>query len=150
MREASIIKKRRYIEATYQVILKEGVKGIKIRTLAEMIGCNSAVLYKYFDNVDHLITLASIRFLKNYMKIFQEMNEMKNRNPIRFSEKMWKVLIEESFKYPDIYYILSLVSTAPRWGKVFMSTSNCSQRRCLRWMGIQSASFTTVTWKSGS
>lgn len=106
MREASIIKKRRYIEATYQVILKEGVKGIKIRTLAEMIGCNSAVLYKYFDNVDHLITLASIRFLKNYMKIFQEMNEMKNRNPIRFSEKMWKVLIEESFKYPDIYYIL--------------------------------------------
>lgn len=106
MREASIIKKRQFIEATYQVILKEGVKGIKIRTLANMIGCTSAVLYKYFDNLDHLITLASIRFLKDYMKIFQEMNEVKNKNPIKFSENMWKIFIDESFKHPDIYNIL--------------------------------------------
>lgn len=102
----SLNKKRQYIEATYNIIRKDGIGQIRIRKLAQMIGCTSAVLYRHFENVEHLITLASIRFLKEYMEAFQQAAQVRKTNPIQYSQDMWKLFTEESFKYPEIYEYL--------------------------------------------
>ena len=102
----SVEKKRQYIEATYHIIQKQGILQIRIRKLVLMIGRTSVVLYRHFENVDHLITLASIRFLKGYMKAFQQTIDSRSRNPIQHSQDLWKLFTQESFKYPEIYEFL--------------------------------------------
>ena len=58
--------KREYVEATYDILRESGIDGFTIRKVAERVGCSSAALYKHFSNADHLLALASVRYLRRY------------------------------------------------------------------------------------
>ncbi|SET68097.1 transcriptional regulator, TetR family [Natronincola peptidivorans] len=64
------IQKRRmmsyFIEAANQIIEEEGMEGVTVRKVADLAGYNSATLYNYFENLDHLIFFASMKHLKEY------------------------------------------------------------------------------------
>ncbi|MDO5409864.1 MAG: TetR/AcrR family transcriptional regulator [Lachnospiraceae bacterium] len=96
-------KKRAYVQAVYRIISEEGFEGVKIRRIAKDVGCTSAVLYKHFDNLDHLITLAAIKFLGGYIRRYQECVRRRNDNAIEYNLMMWKIFIDESFKNVPIY-----------------------------------------------
>ncbi|HIS64140.1 MAG TPA: helix-turn-helix transcriptional regulator, partial [Candidatus Avoscillospira avistercoris] len=61
------LRKIRYIEITSEILQQEGIESVTIRKVAERAGCTSAVLYKHFENKEHLIMLASVRFLEPYI-----------------------------------------------------------------------------------
>ena len=91
-----------YIETTYQMMTQEGVGKVSIRKIAAALGCSSAALYKHFDNLEHLITYASIRYLVAYM---QELNRgLARKNDALTSHFLvWEAFAKHSFKNVLIY-----------------------------------------------
>ena len=63
-------RKKKYIQIASRILEQEGPEGINIRRIAKEAGCTSAVLYKHFDNLNHLLVLASVKFLEPYISDF--------------------------------------------------------------------------------
>lgn len=53
--ERFLSRKTELMESCFNCFAEKGLSGVGIRALAEFCGCNSAVFYTYFENVDDLI-----------------------------------------------------------------------------------------------
>lgn len=53
--ERFLNRKTELMESCFNCFAEKGLSGVGIRALAEFCGCNSAVFYTYFENVDDLI-----------------------------------------------------------------------------------------------
>ncbi|QZY53574.1 TetR/AcrR family transcriptional regulator [Crassaminicella profunda] len=104
-----IIQKKRmlryFVEATHQVIEKEGIDHVTIRKVADLAGYNSATLYNYFKNLDHLIFFASIKYLKEYaLNLPYYIENAKNAMDTYLG--IWECFCYYSFQKPKRYYAL--------------------------------------------
>lgn len=97
--------KKKYIDCVYELLETEGIEGISIRRVAKELNCNSASLYRYFDNVEYLICLASIKYLEPYLKDVKEYSS-KIKNPLELNAKLWENYCRYSFKKPEIFEML--------------------------------------------
>lgn len=65
------IKKQRvityFIEATEKLIKEDSIAGLSIGKIAAEAGYNSATLYNYFHDLEHLVLFASVRYLREYI-----------------------------------------------------------------------------------
>ena len=57
-----------FISAAREVIETEGLKNVTVRKVADIAGCNSSLLYFYFNDVDELVTMACMSYLEKYTK----------------------------------------------------------------------------------
>ena len=55
-----------FIDATDEIIEEEGIRGVTLRKVADKAKYNSATLYNYFENLDHLIFYAAMKHVKDY------------------------------------------------------------------------------------
>lgn len=96
----SLEKKRTFIEKAYEILVNEGPEGIKIRRLAKELNCTSTVIYRYFDNLEHLTALASIRLLRDYISDFRSLvgNPQILSDPYGLNVKMWECLAGYAFE----------------------------------------------------
>ena len=85
--------KRDYIEATYDILCENGMEGFTIRKVAEKGGCSSAALYKHFKDADHLLSLASLRYLSQYSEDIAFLSQLES-DYLEMNLLMW-----ESFAY---------------------------------------------------
>lgn len=101
----SLERKRQFVEIAYNILKEEGPEGIKIRRLANEMDCTSTVIYRYFDNVEHLIALASVRFFKDYLFEWKDMvnDPQILTDPYGLNLKMWDCLAGYAFKHIPIY-----------------------------------------------
>lgn len=92
----------RLIRATQSIIFSEGLDGITIRKIAETAKVNSAILYKYFQDLDELLLFANTDLLKDYAKdlIIQSKNNTMSQ-PKQAYLLNWKLFCHYSFKYPE-------------------------------------------------
>ncbi|NTU88952.1 MAG: TetR/AcrR family transcriptional regulator [Actinobacteria bacterium] len=88
--------KRKYIEATYDILANEGLQGVSIRKVADLIGCSSAALYKHFPDIDDLIAVASVRFLHDYSNDARILSKV-DLNPLELNLQLWECLAYYSF-----------------------------------------------------
>ena len=94
-----------FIEATNQIIENEGIDSITIRKVSDIAGYNSATLYNYFENLDHLIFFSSMKYLKEYVLSLPEY--LKNsEDPIDKYLRIWECFCKHSFRKPRIYYTI--------------------------------------------
>ncbi len=94
-----------FIEATNQIIENEGIDSITIRKVSDIAGYNSATLYNYFENLDHLIFFSSMKYLKEYVLSLPEY--LKNsKDPIDKYLRIWECFCKHSFRKPRIYYTI--------------------------------------------
>ncbi len=93
---------RYFIDAAQSILEQEGLQGLTIRKVADMAGYNSATLYSYFENLDHLAFYASLKYLRNYLLKLQELKQPHDGLQ-RFLE-IWRCFATEAFTYPDHYY----------------------------------------------
>ncbi|SHK09337.1 TetR/AcrR family transcriptional regulator [Tepidibacter formicigenes] len=92
-----------FIDAASEIIEKEGIDGVTIRKVASISGYNSATLYNYFENLDHLIFLASMKFIRPYTESLP--NYIKDsKNALDKTLLVWECFCYYSFKDPKIYY----------------------------------------------
>jgi AcrR family transcriptional regulator len=94
---------------TYEMLQTEGIENITIRHIGARAGCTSAAIYKHFEDLDHLLTFASIGMLRNY---FQEFREIMNGdlNMLDLHLTLWERFACYAFGDVDIFERLF-------WGK---------------------------------
>ena len=80
--------------------------GVSIRRIAQEAGCTSAVLYKHFDNLDHLITLSSVRFLEPYITEFLSVSERTDISSVQMDLYLWRLFIREAFRNRPYYQLM--------------------------------------------
>lgn len=94
-----------FVDAAHQIIEQEGIENVTIRKTADLAGYNSATLYNYFNNLDHLILFASMKYLKEYVELLPSyLKESDNKLEQYFS--IWECFCTCAFKYPKIYYLI--------------------------------------------
>lgn len=69
------LSRRDYIQKAHEIIQQEGIQAVSIRRIAKEMGCSSASLYRYFDNVSELLYYAELRILTGYL---DRLNEAEN------------------------------------------------------------------------
>jgi len=106
MNNKEIQKKRMlsyFIEAAKKIIEEEGLQAVTIRKVADMAGYNSATLYNYFENLNHLIFFASMQYLNEYAESLHEFTK-DSKNSVERYINVWKGFCYHSFTRPEIYY----------------------------------------------
>lgn len=93
---------RYFIDAAAEIIENKGVDNVTIRNVANLAGYNSATLYNYFDNLHHLISLACIKFLKDYVKDLPSYIAKAN-NTYEKTLYIWECFCVHTFKKPEIF-----------------------------------------------
>ena len=92
-----------FVEATNDIIEKEGLENVTIRKIADIAGYNSATLYNYFENLDHLVFFASMKYFKDYsLGISDYIRDTKD--DIETLLKIWEFFCKHSFSKPKIFY----------------------------------------------
>lgn len=94
-----------FIEAANQIIEEEGIESVTIRKVADIAGYNSATLYNYFHDLDHLLFFASMKYLKDYA--FDLPNYVKgSENALDKFLRIWECFCHHSYNKPKIYYTI--------------------------------------------
>ena len=94
--------KRKYIEATYQLLVRDGLEGLSSRKVAAECGCSNAALYKHFADIDELIAISSVRFLKEYGELGRFLSQV-DLNPLELNLQLWECLAFYSFQQAPIF-----------------------------------------------
>ena len=94
-----------FIDAADYIITNEGIDQITLRKVADRAGYNSATLYNYFENLDHLIFFASMRQIKDYSEALPKSLESARDAMDKFFV-VWDCFCKYAYKSPEIYNIL--------------------------------------------
>ena len=94
-----------FINATMELMEKEGIENLTIRKVAEQAKYNSATLYHYFSNLDELELFASVKCLDEYM---QEtlIHKAEGKDFQEWYLGQWRCFCRHSFQRPRIYNFL--------------------------------------------
>jgi AcrR family transcriptional regulator len=92
-----------FVEATSKIIEEEGIEKVTIRKVADIAGYNSATLYNYFEDLDHLIFFTSIKYLKEYSLVLSKIINSSD-DALEIFLKIWECFCKFSFKNPQIFY----------------------------------------------
>ncbi|KUO51720.1 MAG: TetR family transcriptional regulator [Desulfitibacter sp. BRH_c19] len=96
---------RYFIEAASQIVEEEGLGGVTVRKVADLAGYNSATLYNYFQNLDHLIFFASMRFLREYAQSLPRY-VTGITNALERYFRVWETFCFYSYDKPEIYHAI--------------------------------------------
>lgn len=97
--------KKYFVCAAKEILNSEGLSAITIRRVAEMAGYNSATLYNYFDDLNHLSFLACMETLEKYNKIVtQRVHGIEN--PIDLYLTTADCFSEFSYQEPEVFWQL--------------------------------------------
>ena len=103
------IRKRRmmghFLAATKTIIETDGISAVSVRKVASMAGFNSATVYNYFENLNHLIFFASLKYLKDYAEALPKYT-MNSKNSFENYINVWKCFSYYSYLRPEIYNLI--------------------------------------------
>lgn len=94
--------RRRYINATYDLLIHEGFENVTIRKIAHAVGCNSAILYRNFKDLNSLIAIASIRFLQPYYDALGTLIAS-NPSPLETAIQGWECFAFYAFQNVPVF-----------------------------------------------
>ena len=94
-----------FIEAAQKIIAEDGIQGVSIRKVADQAGYNSATLYNYFEDVDELTLIASIKYYLSYTSSLAH-HVRSVSDPYRWFMEVWDFFCESAFRHPRIFYTL--------------------------------------------
>lgn len=102
------LKKKRvmtyFIESTEKLMREEGTAALTIRRISADAGYNSATLYNYFEDLEHLILFASVHYLRDYVSRLAEAVNKKSMNALEKYRTVYEVFSDVCFSNPDIFY----------------------------------------------
>ncbi len=124
-----------FITAADQIIHEEGIEKATIRSIAKRAGYNSATIYNYFNDLEHLIFFTKISNLEVYKtRLYNEIPD--DLDPLEELKKVFRIFVEETFKNPnDFYdlffsrYSLRLNETVTLYHTIFPDRLNTENKR---------------------
>ena len=94
--------KQKFVIETNKLLEEKGLEGVRVRDIAERVGCTAAALYKHFDSMDHLIMLSSVRFLDSYVEELIPITRY-SPDPLTLDLQAWRCFLQHAFENPPIY-----------------------------------------------
>lgn len=92
-----------FIEATDKLMSEDRIDGLSIRKIATEAGYNSATIYYYFENLEHLILFASVRYLREYTTTLS--NNIKNTmSTLEKYKTIYSTFNYYAFRSPEIFH----------------------------------------------
>lgn len=96
------LSRKNYVELASGIIKKEGVKAVSIRRMANELGCSSASMYRYFENLDELLFYAQLDALNEYvLDLSRREKEWKDIWDVHFG--IWRSYATEAFRNPEAF-----------------------------------------------
>lgn len=92
----------RFIKAAVELIDEVGIENITIRNIAIKSRYNSATLYNYFENLDHLIFFGAMRNVRDYSLSLEEYLKDTSDAMDQFL-RIWECFCDYSFEKPEVY-----------------------------------------------
>ncbi len=94
-----------FLESTNTIIEEDGMEAVTIRKVASMAGYNSATLYNYFENLNHLLFFASLKYLKDYAKDLYNYTK-DSKNSLETYLNVWLCFSYHSYLKPEVYNLI--------------------------------------------
>lgn len=91
-----------FINTTIELIDDIGIRNVTLRKIADKAGYNSATIYNYFENLDHLIFYAAMGTIKDYSLALPGYLK-ESENAMDTFLKVWECFCDYAYKEPDIY-----------------------------------------------
>ena len=94
-----------FINAASEIMESEGMDALTLRRVAQKAGYNSATLYNYFKDLDHLTVYASMKYFEDYNRNLSRYLSDEQDDFQRFLF-MWRFFCASAFRHPHAYYNL--------------------------------------------
>lgn len=94
-----------FIDAALSIIEENDINNVTIRAVADRAGYNSAALYNYFDNLDHLKYFAVLSYLNNYTESI-DYHIQKTDTYLDRYKKIWLTFSTYAFQYSIHFQLL--------------------------------------------
>lgn len=108
MKKREIQRKRMmnyFIDAANEIIEEESIKEITVRKVADKAGYNSATLYNYFENLEHLVFFAAMKNIRDYTEVLPKCIRSED-SALDIFLNVWDCFLRFSYKKPEIYYAI--------------------------------------------
>lgn len=92
-----------FVEATRNLIQTEGVDGLSIRKIANAAGYNSATIYNYFRDLEHLSLFGSACYLRDYVLALSR-SLTPGMNALERYQCIYRCFNDIAFRNPDIFH----------------------------------------------
>ncbi|EQB87442.1 hypothetical protein J2Z44_002161 [Clostridium punense] len=96
-----------FVNATKKLIEEEGIENVTARRVAQLTGYNVATAYKYFNNLNHVIFFASMKYYNDYIHDLPNYIKETNSSLINYLE-IWRCFSIHAFNNPKIFKSLFL------------------------------------------
>jgi AcrR family transcriptional regulator len=93
----------RFINATQEIIDEEGLEVVSIRKISQRAGFHNSTIYLYFEDLDQLIMLASMKYFREYSHSL-ELQSQKHLSAAESFLSIWDLFIDTIMKKPHIFY----------------------------------------------
>lgn len=92
-----------FINAVQQMLNDEALKEISIRKIARHTGFHNSTIYLYFEDLDQLIMLASMKYFQEYSRML-EVQSKKKQTPAENFYTIWDSFFDTILEKPDVFY----------------------------------------------
>ena len=108
--EAIAANKISIISAAIEMIRESGIDSVTARSLGSRIGMNSALIYRYFRDIDEVILFACVHALQDYSAAmndaFHGFESVEDISDSEIYMTSWELFCRHAFSAPDEYRIL--------------------------------------------
>lgn len=94
-----------FINAASELMERDGMDSLTLRRIAQKAGYNSATLYNYFKDLDHLTVYASMKYFEDYNRNLARYLADEH-DPLQRFLFMWRFFCASAFRHPRAYYDL--------------------------------------------
>ena len=106
-----------FIRSAQDIMKKEGISGITLRKVADGAGYNTATIYNYFDDLDHVILFASLKYLQIYnQELDLQLQNCKTARDVFFIS--WDTFCKVSFQYPEAFHQIFFTKHSSSLGRI--------------------------------
>ena len=98
-------KKADLIKTASKLLEEASPQDLSIRAIASAAGCTTGAVYRHFDSVDHLILVASVKFLENYIADLNDLL-LKDDEPLLQHIEMWRSFGKQAFAHVDAFEMM--------------------------------------------
>jgi AcrR family transcriptional regulator len=108
MSEETIMKNKvSIIRAAMELIRENGISSVSARTLGSRVGMNTALLYRYFKDIDEVVLFACVHVLQEYtVEMTAATAHSSQMTDCEIYLLSWKLFCKHAFKNPAEYSIL--------------------------------------------
>ena len=94
-----------FIEAAQHIIDRDGFDNVTIRKISQEAGYNSATIYNYYEDLEHLLQFACVGYLVKYQKeLLKRITGLKSPKDIYLTT--WKLFASQCYDHPKVFYQL--------------------------------------------